>query len=100
MKFNPTHGDFVAKENTHSKNKQFHIITSGPKPKYLASVNSEDCTDEECEANAHLFAASKELLNALQTLVDKCLSSDGYNQKVDELYTAQQAIKLAKGEVK
>lgn len=47
------------------------------------------------EANAKLIAAAPDLLNALRKLVDKCLNSDGYNQKVDELAKAQQAIEKA-----
>lgn len=49
-------------------------------------------------ANAQLIAAAPELLEALQMLVEKCLNTDGYNQKIDELYNAQQAIKKAIGE--
>ena len=71
----------------------------------------EVCEKEEAEANAQLIAEAgtvanetgktprqladdnKVLLEALNQLVEKCLQSDGYNQKIDELYNAQQAIK-------
>lgn len=36
-----------------------------------------------------------ELLEALKNLVEKCLNTDGYSQKVDELYHAQQVIARA-----
>lgn len=36
-----------------------------------------------------------DLLEALKNLVEKCLHTDGYNQKIDELFQAQQAIKKA-----
>lgn len=47
------------------------------------------------KANAQLIAAAPDLLKALSDLVEKCLHSDGYKQKYDELYHAQQAIKKA-----
>lgn len=54
-----------------------------------------ELTHDEAKEYAKLFRAAPDLLEALQELVEKCLHSDGYKQKVDELYNAQQAIKKA-----
>lgn len=58
---------------------------------YLRKQNAE-----YIEALDKLKFQNSELLSALETLVHKCLHSDGYSQKVDELYQAQQIINLVK----
>lgn len=52
---------------------------------------------DEWKRIAYLMRAAPDLLQALQELVHKCLHTDGYSQKVDELYNAQQAINKALG---
>lgn len=59
----------------------------------LAHVNGSQ--QSEVSGNASLISAAPDLLNALRELVHKCLHSDGYTQKIDELTKAQQAIEKA-----
>lgn len=55
-------------------------------------------TSQEEVEHANLIAASKDLLEALEVLIEKCLRTADTTLMHKELSNAQQAIKKAKGE--
>ena len=75
-------------------------LTKNEKEVLYIKTNHESCHGmaESLNEMAQQANNAPDLLAALEELVHICLNTDGYNQKVNELYNAQQAIQKAKGE--
>jgi GH15 family glucan-1,4-alpha-glucosidase len=96
-KWNPETG------NLEATTKDFWSVSKTPTGKSkivdhngFSVANLSGTVAKDNDKNAKLIAAAPDLLKALEDLVEKCLHSDAYNQKVDELYNAQQAIQKAR----